>query len=74
MLDLQPREFALLLVAQRQSSGVQDHDYRARVYDFDPLTHVVDALVSRLRNKVDRDFDKKLIHTYRGAGYALKVT
>ena len=44
-------------------------------YDFDPLTNVVDVLVSRLRNKkVDRDFDKKLIHTYRGAGYALKVT
>ena len=43
-------------------------------YDFDPLTNVVDVLVSRLRNEVDRDFDKKLIHTYRGAGYALKVT
>jgi two-component system OmpR family response regulator len=43
-------------------------------YDFDPLTNIVDVLVSRLRNKVDRDFDKKLIHTYRGAGYALKVT
>jgi DNA-binding response OmpR family regulator len=38
------------------------------------VTNVVDVLVSRLRNKVDRDFDKKLIHTYRGAGYALKVT
>jgi DNA-binding response OmpR family regulator len=41
-------------------------------YDFDPQTNVVDVLVSRLRNKVDRDFDVKLIHTYRGAGYALK--
>ena len=33
-------------------------------YDFDPLTNVVDVLVSRLRNKVDREFDKKVIQTH----------
>jgi DNA-binding response OmpR family regulator len=43
-------------------------------YNFDPQTNVVDVLVSRLRNKVDRDFEKKLIHTYRGVGYALKFS
>jgi two-component system OmpR family response regulator len=43
-------------------------------YDFDPQTNVVDVLVSRLRNKIDRDFVKKLIQTHRGVGYALKVS
>jgi DNA-binding response OmpR family regulator len=43
-------------------------------YNFDPQTNVVDVLVSRLRNKIDRDFEKKLIRTYRGVGYALKVS
>ncbi|MEC8284414.1 MAG: winged helix-turn-helix domain-containing protein, partial [SAR324 cluster bacterium] len=42
-------------------------------YDFDPQTNVVDVLVSRLRSKVDRDFDTKLIHTLRGVGYVLKL-
>jgi DNA-binding response OmpR family regulator len=41
-------------------------------YSFDPQTNVVDVLVHRLRSKVDKDFPKKLIHTYRGMGYALK--
>ena len=43
-------------------------------YDFDPLTNIVDVLVSRLRQKVDRDFERKLIQTYRGVGYALKTS
>jgi len=43
-------------------------------YRFDPLTNIVDVLVSRLRNKVDRGFEKKLIHTHRGVGYALKAS
>ena len=43
-------------------------------YDFDPMTNVVDVLLSRLRSKIDRDFDKKLIHTYRGVGYALRLS
>ena len=41
-------------------------------YAFDPQTNVVDVLVSRLRGKVDRDFDTKLIHTLRGVGYSLQ--
>ena len=41
-------------------------------YAFDPQTNVVDVLVCRLRNKVDRDFSPKLIHTMRGFGYVLK--
>lgn len=41
-------------------------------YDFDPQTNVVDVLVCRLRNKIDKDFDTKLIQTRRGLGYVLK--
>ena len=77
LLDLQPREFALLEYLMRNVSRVVSKTMiieHVCAYDFDPLTHVVDVLVSQLRNKADRDFDKKLIHTYRGAGYALKVS
>ena len=42
-------------------------------YSFDPQTNVVDVLVCRLRNKVDRDFEKKMIQTLRGVGYVLKA-
>jgi two-component system OmpR family response regulator len=41
-------------------------------YEFDPQTNVVDVLVCRLRNKIDKDFDVKLIHTVRGVGYVIK--
>ena len=46
----------------------------SRVWDyaFDPQTNVVDVLVSRLRTKVDRGFERKLIHTIRGVGYVLR--
>jgi two-component system, OmpR family, response regulator len=43
-------------------------------YGFDPMTNVVDVLISRLRSKIDRDFDKKLIQTNRGIGYALRLS
>jgi DNA-binding response OmpR family regulator len=48
---------------------IMEHVYD---YDFDPQTNVVDVLVCRLRDKVDRDFEKKVIHTIRGVGYVLK--
>jgi DNA-binding response OmpR family regulator len=41
-------------------------------YHFDPQTNVVDVLVCRLRNKIDRDHSHKLIHTIRGVGYVIK--
>ncbi len=41
-------------------------------YSFDPQTNVVDVVICRLRNKVDRDYPAKLIHTMRGVGYVLK--
>jgi DNA-binding response OmpR family regulator len=76
-VDLQPREFALLEYLMRNVGRVVSKTMiieHVWGYDFDPLTNVVDVLVSRLRQKIDRDFEKKLIHTYRGVGYALKVS
>ncbi len=73
---LQPREFALLEYLLRQPGRVVsktmilEHVWEL---DFDPQTNVVDVLVCRLRNKVDRDFEPKLIHTIRGVGYVLKL-
>jgi DNA-binding response OmpR family regulator len=76
-LDLQPREFALLEYLMRNAGRVVSKTMiieHVWGYDFDPLTNVVDVLVSRLRQKIDRDFETKLIQTYRGVGYALKVS
>ena len=42
-------------------------------YSFDPGTNVVDVLVHRVREKVDKGFDRKMIHTVRGIGYVLQV-
>jgi two-component system, OmpR family, response regulator len=75
-IDLQPREFALLEYLMRNTGRVvsktmiMEHVWD---YDFDPQTNVVDVLVSRLRNKMDRDFEQKMIHTIRGVGYVLKL-
>jgi two-component system OmpR family response regulator len=74
-LDLQPREFALLEFLMRNPGKVisrtmiLDHVWN---YRFDPQTNVVEARMSRLRDKVDRKFEKKIIHTIRGVGYVLK--
>jgi two-component system OmpR family response regulator len=74
-IELQPREFALLEYLMRNSGKVVtkamilEHIFD---YSFDPQTNVVDVLVHRLRSKVDKEFPKKLIQTYRGIGYALK--
>jgi two-component system, OmpR family, response regulator len=43
-------------------------------YHFDPQTNVVDVLVCRLRNRVDRGFPEKMIHTIRGVGYVIKAS
>ena len=75
-IDLQPREFSLLEYLMRNSGRVVSKTMiieHVWGYSFDPQTNVVDVLVSRLRNKVDRDFENKLIHTHRGVGYAIKL-
>ena len=74
-IELQPREFALLeYLMQNPGRAVSKAMILEHIWDynFDPQTNVVDVLVCRLRNKVDRDFATKLIHTIRGVGYVLK--
>ncbi len=74
-INLPSREFALLEYLIRNKgrivskTSILEHVYD---YSFDPQTNVVDVLVCRLRNKIDRDFDRKMIHTVRGMGYVLK--
>jgi two-component system OmpR family response regulator len=41
-------------------------------YDFDPGTNLVDVYLKRLRHKIDGDFEPKLLHTIRGAGYVMR--
>lgn len=76
-IELQPREFALLEYFLRHEGHVLSKTMileHVWDYNFDPQTNVVDVLVCRLRNKVDRDFKKKMIHTIRGVGYVLKAS
>lgn len=75
-IELHPREFALLELFLRNPGRVLTKTFileRLWDFSFDPQTNVVDVLVCRLRAKVDRDFDRKLIQTLRAVGYALKV-
>ncbi len=76
-IDLQPREFALLEQLMRNTGKVLSKTFlleRLWDYSFDPQTNVVDVLVCRLRNKVDKEFSSKMIHTLRGVGYVLRTT
>ncbi len=75
-VELRPREFALLEYLLRHAGRVVSKTMiMAHVYDyqFDPHTNVVDVLVHRLRERIDRDFEPKLLHTVRGVGYVLKA-
>jgi two-component system OmpR family response regulator len=75
-IDLRPREYALLEYLLRHTGKVLTKTMilsHVWGYNFDPNTNVVDVLVSRLREKIDRSFEPKLIHTVRGVGYVLKV-
>lgn len=74
-LELPVKEYALLEYLMRHPGiVVSKTSILERVYDysFDPQTNVVDVLVCRLRNKIDKDFEDKMIHTVRGVGYVLK--
>ena len=74
-LDLRPREFALLEYLMRNAGRVVSKTMilsHVWGYQFDPQTNVVDVLVSRLRDKIDRPFERKLLQTVRGVGYVLR--
>ncbi len=74
-ISLQVKEFSLLDYFMRNPEKVITKSLileKVWGYDFDPQTNVVDVLVCRLRNKVDKDFTDKLIQTHRGVGYVLR--
>lgn len=74
-IALPAREFRLLeLLARNAGRVISKTAILESVYEynFDPQTNVVDVLVHRLRSKVDKEFEPKLIHTVRGAGYVLR--
>ena len=74
-IELTPKEYALLEYFMRNPNRVLTRTLISEhVWDFhfDPSTNVVDVYVNYLRNKIDRGFDKKLIHTVRGSGYMIK--
>lgn len=76
IIDLLPREFALLEQLMRRKGRVQTRTMLMEsVWDihYDPLTNVVDTHISRLRAKIDKPFGSELIETVRGAGYRINV-
>ena len=74
-IELQPLEYSLLAYLMRNAGKVVSKTMimeRVWDYHFDPQTNVVEARICRLRDKVDKGFDTKLIHTIRGVGYVLR--
>ena len=74
-IALQPREFRLLEYLMQNAGKVVTRTMLLEHvwdYHFDPQTNVIDVHVSRLRAKIDRDFDVALLHTVRGAGYMIR--
>ena len=75
-VELQPLEFSLLEYLMRNAGRVvsktmiMEHVWD---YNFDPQTNVVESRIYKLREKIDKEFPEKLIHTIRGVGYVLKV-
>lgn len=74
---LQPREFRLLAYLMQNADQVVTRTMlleKVWDYHFDPQTNVVDVHISRLRSKIDKDFDFPMLKTVRGAGYMLTAT
>ncbi len=75
VIELHQKEFALLEYLLRNRERVLSKTQILETvwkYDFDPQTNVVDVLICRLRNKIDRGYKNKLIRTFRGVGYAIR--
>ncbi|MGE5351800.1 MAG: response regulator [Acidobacteriota bacterium] len=74
-ISLTPKEYAVLEFLLRNKNKVisrtrlSEHVYD---YHFDTDTNVIDVYINKLRNKIDKDFDKQLLYTIRGVGYSIK--
>jgi two-component system OmpR family response regulator len=76
-IELQNKEFTLLEYLMRNPEHVISKSQileKVWHYDFDPQTNVVDVLICRLRNKIERGYQGKLLKTIRGVGYVLRAT
>jgi two-component system OmpR family response regulator len=76
-IALRPREFALLEYLMRNAGRVVSKTMiLSHVWDytFDPGTNVVDVLVYRLRDRIDKGFERKMLQTVRGIGYVLQAS
>lgn len=74
-IELQPLEYRLLEYLMRHVGQVVTRTMLLEnvwEYHFDPQTNVIDVHISRLRNKIDKNFDTTLLHTVRGAGYIIR--
>jgi two-component system OmpR family response regulator len=77
VINLQPREYSLLEYLMNNAGQVVTRTMLLENvwdYHFDPQTNVIDVHISRLRSKIEKDFDGSLLHTIRGAGYILKAS
>jgi len=75
-IQLQPREFRLLEYLMQHAGQVVTRTMLLEnvwEYHFDPQTNVIDVHISRLRAKIDKDFEPALLHTIRGAGYTIRA-
>ena len=76
VIQLQPREYRLLEYLMKHAGQVVTRTMLLEGvwdYHFDPQTNVIDVHISRLRSKIDKNFDIPLLHTVRGAGYVMRV-
>jgi two-component system OmpR family response regulator len=74
-IPLQPREFRLLEYLMKHAGQVVTRTMLLENvwdYHFDPQTNVIDVHISRLRSKIDKGFERPLLHTIRGAGYMIR--
>jgi len=74
-IPLQPREYRLLEYLMKKAGQVVTRTMLLENvwdYHFDPQTNVIDVHISRLRAKIDKNFDRPLLHTVRGAGYMIR--
>jgi len=75
-ITLQPREFKLLEYLMRHADQVVTRTMLLEnvwEYHFDPQTNIIDMHISKLRQKIDAGFDRRLLHTVRGVGYRLSA-
>ncbi len=75
-ITLTGKEYALLeYLLRNKNSVVSETRIIGHVWDmnYDPGTNVVNVYIHHLRNKIDKDFEPKLLHTIRGAGYVIRI-